>query len=174
MAPTTSWDASVRTWNASSQFGLIKYRGLYILVVNLFPSILAFCSPLKNFKLLEQFGDWWHIIKTMFFIKHLSNYSHSKLESLRDNGDGMFTHASTFLGSITFPSLDTMKLKMVPKNAINAHLSKFRLILNFLHWIKHFLSFSRWVDRLLKTIKSSRNIFMNSSMYSWNVLVIAL
>jgi hypothetical protein len=27
---------------------------------------------------------------------------------------------------------------------------------------------------LLKTIKSSRNIFMNSSMYSWNVLVIAL
>ncbi len=69
----------------------------------------------------------------MFFIKHLSNYAHSKLESPRDNGGGMFTHASTFLGSITFPSLDAMKPKMVPKNAINAHLSKFSLIPNFLH-----------------------------------------
>jgi len=78
----------------------------------------------------------------------------------------MFTKASTFLGSMTLPSLDTMNPKMVPENTMNAHLSKFKVIPNFQHLKKHFSSFSRWVDRSLKTVKSLRNIFMNTLMYS--------
>jgi hypothetical protein len=80
-------------------------------------------------------------------------------------GIGMFTNTSTFLGSITLPFLDTMNLKMVLENTMNAHLSKFRLIPNSLHLIKHLFNFSRWVDKSLKIIKSSRNIFMNIIMY---------
>jgi len=30
------------------------------------------------------------------------------------------------------------------------------------------------VDKSLKTVKSSKKIFMNTSMYSWKALVIAL
>ncbi len=37
----------------------------------------------------------------------------------------MFTKALTFLGSITFASLDTMKPRIVPENTMNAHLSRF-------------------------------------------------
>jgi hypothetical protein len=35
-------------------------RGLYILVLNIFPSILAFFNPLKNFRLFDQLNDKWH------------------------------------------------------------------------------------------------------------------
>ncbi len=85
-----------------------------------------------------------------------------------------FVKASTFLGSITLPSLDIMKTRIVLENTMNAHLFGFKLIPNYLfnkHLKKHFMSFSRWVNKLLKTIKSSRKIFMNTSMYFWNVLI---
>jgi hypothetical protein len=42
----------------------------------------------------------------------------------------MFTKASTFLESMTLPSLDTMNLKMVIENTTNAHLLGFKLMLN--------------------------------------------
>jgi hypothetical protein len=58
-------------------------------------------------------------------------------------GTSMFTKASTFLGSITFPSLDTTKPRMVHENTMNAHLFGFRLIPNSLHLKKHFSSFGR-------------------------------
>jgi hypothetical protein len=35
-------------------------RGLYVLVFNLLPSILAFISLLKDFILFEQLSDKWH------------------------------------------------------------------------------------------------------------------
>jgi len=59
-------------------------------------------------------------------------------------------------------------------NTMNAHLSRFKLIPNSLHLKNHFLSFSSWVDRSLKIVKSSRNIFMNTSMFSRNTLVTTL
>jgi hypothetical protein len=78
----------------------------------------------------------------------------------------MFTKASTFLGSMILPSLDIMKPKMVPKNTMNAHVYGFKLIPNFLHLIKQFFNFSRWVEKSLKIMKS-RKLFVNTPMYSW-------
>jgi hypothetical protein len=49
----------------------------------------------------------------------------------------MFTKASPFLGSVTLPSLDTMKPKMVFENTMNAHLFGFKLIPNSLHLDKN-------------------------------------
>ncbi len=71
----------------------------------------------------------------------------------------MFTRVSTFLGSMTLPSLDIVKPRMVRKNTMNAHLFGFKPIPNFLHLKKHFLIFSRWVDRSLKIENAPRNIF---------------
>jgi hypothetical protein len=78
----------------------------------------------------------------------------------------MFAKALTFLGSMTLPSLDIMNPKMVLENTMNAHFLGFKLILNFLHFKKHFFNFSRSIDRSLKKVKLLRNIFMNTSMYS--------
>jgi hypothetical protein len=58
-------------------------------------------------------------------------------------GIGMFTEVSTILGSITLPSLDTIKPRMVLENTMNAHLFGFKLIPNSLHFRKHFLNLSR-------------------------------
>ncbi len=138
-----------------------KNRGLYILVLNIFPSILVFFYPLKNFIISEQLGDRWHnwskvldkaLIKLCHPIEHL--------DFLAVVGIDMFIKASTFLWSMTLPSLDPMKPKIVPKNTMNARLFGFRLIPNSLHLRKHFFSFSRWVDMSLKIVKSSRKIFM--------------
>ncbi len=151
-------------------------RGLYILVLNLFPIYLTFYSPLKNFKLLEKFGNWWYNKGQVFDKTHVKLcHLIEKLGFARGVvGMGMFIKPWTFLGSITFLFLDTIKPRIVFKNTMNAHLFGLRLIPNFLHLKKHFLSFSRHVDKSLKIVKSSRNIFMNTLMYSWNVLVIAL
>jgi hypothetical protein len=46
----------------------------------------------------------------------------------------MFAKATTFLGSMTLPSLDIMNPKMVLENTMNAHLLGFKLILNSLHF----------------------------------------
>jgi hypothetical protein len=35
-------------------------RGLYVLVLNLLPSILTFFNPLKDFKKFEQLSDKWY------------------------------------------------------------------------------------------------------------------
>jgi hypothetical protein len=35
-------------------------KGLYVPVHNLLPSILAFFSPVKDFRLFEQLSDRWH------------------------------------------------------------------------------------------------------------------
>jgi hypothetical protein len=67
-----------------------------------------------------------------------------------------------------------MKLRIVPEKTMNAHLFGLKLIPNFLHLKKHSLNFSWCVDMSLNIIKTSRKIFMNTSMYSWNVLIIAL
>jgi hypothetical protein len=49
------------------------------------------------------------------------------------------------------------------KNTMN--LSRFRLKSSSQHFKKHLFNFSRWVDRSLKSIKLSRKIFMNTSMF---------
>jgi hypothetical protein len=36
----------------------------------------------------------------------------------------VFTKASTFLGSMTLPSFDIMKPRMVPENTMNGHLGE--------------------------------------------------
>jgi hypothetical protein len=46
----------------------------------------------------------------------------------------MFTIACLFLGSGSLPSLETIKLKIIAKNTINAHLSGFRLLSYSLHF----------------------------------------
>ncbi len=70
------------------------------------------------------------------------------------------------------PSLDIMNPKMVPKNTMNANLLGFNLIPNYLHFRKHFFSFSRWVDMSLKIVKLLRKIFTNTSIYSRKCLLI--
>jgi hypothetical protein len=67
---------------------------------------------------------------------------------------------------MTLLYLDTMNPKMVFENPMNALLG-FILIPNSLHLRKHFFSFSKWIEKSLKIVKSSRKIFMNTSMYSW-------
>jgi hypothetical protein len=56
------------------------------------------------------------------------------LNLLRFLGGGMFTIASIFFLRGSFPSLEIIKLKIIPKNIINAHLSKFRLTPYSLHF----------------------------------------
>jgi hypothetical protein len=46
----------------------------------------------------------------------------------------MFTIAYIFFGFVSFPSLETIKPKIIPKNTINAHLSGFRLMPYSLHF----------------------------------------
>ncbi len=121
-------------------------RGLYILVFNLFPSIfLHSLVHLKTSNFLSSLviGD---IIEAKFLVKHLLNYAIPLKTSISWEavGTSMFTKASTFLGSITFPSLDTMKHRKVFENTINMHFSGFKLIPNFLHLRKNFLNFTRF------------------------------
>jgi hypothetical protein len=73
--------------------------------------------------------------------------------------------ASIFLGSNVFPYFETMNLEIVSKQTMNAHFFKFRRMPYSLHLRKK-MKFFKWVDKLLKTIKSSKKIFMNTSMYS--------
>jgi hypothetical protein len=117
-------------------------RGLYIPILNILPSILAFFSPLKNFKLFEQLSDRWHdwskvfdkaLIKLGHFIKNLD------LGGVVSTS--MFIKASTFLRPMILLSLDTMNPKMVFKNTMNAQLPRFKLIPNFLHLRKHVFNF---------------------------------
>jgi hypothetical protein len=59
---------------------------------------------------------------------------------------------------------------MKPKYTINAHFSRLKLIPNLQHFKKQSHILFMWVSMLLKIVKSSKKIFMNKSMYSWNVL----
>jgi len=143
-------------------------RGLYIPILNLLLGYLTFSSPLKNFKFLEQSGNWWHN-RSKVFDKTPINLCHpvENLDLLGVSRYGMFTKAWTLWGSIIFPFLNTIKPRIVFKNIVNAHLFGLRLIPNSLHLKKHLVSFSRCVDRSLEIFKSSTNIFMNTSMHSW-------
>jgi hypothetical protein len=49
-------------------------------------------------------------------------------------GDGMFLITYIFFGSDSFPSLETIKPKIIPENTINAHLSRFNLMPYSLHF----------------------------------------
>jgi hypothetical protein len=49
-------------------------------------------------------------------------------------GIDMFNIACTFLRFGIFPSLETMNLKISPKNTLKVHFSRLRLILYFLHF----------------------------------------
>jgi len=77
----------------------------------------------------------------------------------------MLTKASIFLRSDVFPFLETMNPKIVLEHTIDAHLSGFKPISYSLHF--------KGVDKSLKIVKSFLKIFMNTSMYSWKVLMIA-
>jgi hypothetical protein len=46
----------------------------------------------------------------------------------------MFTIACIFFGSSSFPSLETIKPKIIPKNTMNVHLSRFKLMPYSLHF----------------------------------------
>jgi len=61
--------------------------------------------------------------------------------------------------------------KIVPEKTMNAHLYGLKLMPNSLHLKKLKNKISRCVDKLLNNIKLSRNIFMNTSMYSQKVLM---
>ncbi len=125
-----------------------QYRGLYISVFDFLLRNLTFCGPLKNFWFLKQFGNWWHNKGKCFYNAHVKLCHPINLDLLGGVvGIGIFIKVSTFLGSITFPYLDSMKPRMVLENTMNAHLFGFRLIPNSLHFKKHFLNFSRCVDR---------------------------
>ncbi len=91
-------------------------------------------------------------------------------------GTSMFTKASTFLGSITFPSLDTMKPRRVPANTINMHFFGFRLIPNFLHFINFLLEFLKvsWhVIENYKVVKKYFHEYMNVHMKHFSCLLIS-
>jgi hypothetical protein len=45
----------------------------------------------------------------------------------------MFIVVCIFFSSSSFPSLETIKPKIIPENTINAHLSRFRLMPYSLH-----------------------------------------
>jgi hypothetical protein len=75
----------------------------------------------------------------------------------------MFTKASTLLRSMTLPSLDSMKPRMVPKNTMNTHLSRFRLILNFLHLRKHFLCHNPSLGLVTK-VRACRGVGQEGSL----------
>jgi hypothetical protein len=45
----------------------------------------------------------------------------------------MFIITCILFGSGSFPSLEIIKPKIIPKNTINAHLSRFKLMPYFLH-----------------------------------------
>ncbi len=57
--------------------------------------------------------------------------------------------ACIFFESSSFPSLETIKPKIIPKNTINAHFSRFILMPYSLHFWKHNLSFCKWLSMSL-------------------------
>jgi hypothetical protein len=69
--------------------------------------------------------------------------------------------AFIFVGQM-FSPFWSMNPKIVIEQIMNAHLFEFKLVPNPLHLKKHFLSFSIWVDMLLKPLKSSKKILMNT------------
>jgi hypothetical protein len=83
----------------------------------------------------------------------------------------MFTIACIFFRFCNFPSLETIKPKIILKNTINAKLSRFKLMPYSLHFWKHNLNFYKWLFMPLYIVKSSRNIFIKLSKYYLNVLV---
>ncbi len=87
---------------------------------------------------------------------------------------GMFTITCIFFGFGNFLSLEIIKLNIIPKNTINAHLSRFRLMPYYVHFWKHSLSFCKWLSMSLYTIRPSKNIFMKLSKYSLNALITTL
>jgi hypothetical protein len=86
-------------------------------------------------------------------------------------GGGMFTIACILFGYCSFPSLETIKLKIILKNTINAHLSGFWLMSYFMHFWKHNLSFYIWLSMSLYIVKSFNYIFIKLSKYFFNALV---
>ncbi len=66
-----------------------------------------------------------------------------------------------FFKSGSLPSLDITYPKIMLECMRNMHFSGFKLIPNFLHLSKHSCSFGKWVSRLLNTLKSFKNNFMN-------------
>ncbi len=78
-----------------------------------------------------------------------------------------------FLGIRCLPLFGDYE-SIVQERTMNAQYFGFKLMPYFLNFRNHFISFKKWVDKSLKTIKSSKKIFMNTSMYSWKALVIAI
>ncbi len=58
----------------------------------------------------------------------------------------MFTNAYFFVGSSNFPSLETMNPKIIPKNTMKMHFSRFRLIPYSLHSKQHDFNLDRCVS----------------------------
>jgi len=83
----------------------------------------------------------------------------------------MFTIPCIFFGFSIFPSLKTIKPKIIPGNTINSHLFGFLLMPYSWHFWKYSMNFYKWLSMSLYTIKSSKNIFIKLSKYSMNVLV---
>ncbi len=69
--------------------------------------------------------------------------------------------AEILFESGSLPSLDTMYPKITPKCTRNMYFLGFKLIPNSQHLSKHSRSFGKWVSKLLNTLKSSKNNFMN-------------
>ncbi len=76
------------------------------------------------------------IIATKFFYKTCIKLCDpiEYLDLLAFISGGMFTIACIFFGFGSFPSLETINPKIIPENTINAHLSRFKLMLYPLHF----------------------------------------
>ncbi len=68
----------------------------------------------------------------------------------------MFAIACIFFRFGNFPSLETIKPKIIFENTINAHLFGFKLMPYSLHFWKHSLSFCEWFSMSLYIVKASK------------------
>jgi hypothetical protein len=109
-----------------------------------YKTFVKLCNPIEHLNLL-WFLRWWHV-----------------------------TIACILFGYGSFPFLETIKPNLIPKNTINAHLFRFRLMPPSLHFWKHNMSFYIWFSMSLYTVNSSINIFIKLSKYSLNALVTTL
>ncbi len=152
-----------------------QYRCFNILMFNQFLGLLTFLCPKKSFCLFSQFSDRCHNSSKVFdktFVKlcHPIEY----LNLLRIPRSLHVYYCLYFIGYGSFLSLEVIKPKIIPKNTINAHLFRFKLMPYSLHFWKHSLNFCKWLSMLLYNVKSFKNIFIKLSKYSLNALVTTL
>ncbi len=116
----------------------------------------------------KELGIWCHNrgkISNETYAKLCHSIEH--LDLLRSFRYWHFDQGFYFLRIKFSPSLETMNPGIVLEQTMDAQSFGFKLMPSSLHLKIHYFSFSKWVDRSLKIVKSFKKIFMNTSMYSW-------